>query len=76
VGNQDGSREVLDGSGGGWTGSPGDLDGQASYLRALRSDGRLLVSERGAARRRAESVFGFDGFATATSRILRETVVG
>ena len=75
VGDQDGSREILDG-GGGWTGSPLDLEGQAAYLLALASDPRTLESERIAARSRAEQAFGFHGFAEATCRVLSAAVSG
>jgi phosphatidylinositol alpha-1,6-mannosyltransferase len=71
VGDQDGSREILDGAGG-WMGAPGDLEAQAAYLRRLALDPATLDRERRSARERAEAAFGFEGFAGATCRVLKE----
>jgi phosphatidylinositol alpha-1,6-mannosyltransferase len=70
VGNQDGSREILDGSGG-LCCDPRDLERQTAYLVGLRRDANLHRAERAAARRRAELAFGFPAFAEKTLRAIQ-----
>jgi phosphatidylinositol alpha-1,6-mannosyltransferase len=65
AGNQDGSRELLEGSGG-WCGAPGDLEGQRAYLESLASNEELHKREKFAARERAAAVFGYERFASET----------
>jgi phosphatidylinositol alpha-1,6-mannosyltransferase len=71
VGDQDGSREILAGTGG-WVGAPEDLAGQAAYLRSLATDPDRHAAERKAARRRAEDAFGFETFRETTCGFLRD----
>jgi phosphatidylinositol alpha-1,6-mannosyltransferase len=72
VGNQDGSRELLDG-GGGWCGEPSELHSQASYLSALSGNRSFHASERVAAAGRAASVFNYSRFAAETRAALVKT---
>ena len=65
VGDQDGSRETLEGAGG-WCGDPLDLAAQARYLRRLKSDRAFYEQERLAARARAVDAFGYRAFAHKT----------
>lgn len=71
VGNQDGSREILDGRGG-HCGDPLDLQAQAAYLLSLDADPALHADERRAARRRAEEAFGFEAFMNRTRSTLED----
>jgi len=70
VGDQDGSRETLDETGGGWCGDPTDLVAQAAYLRRLKEDPALYAKERAAARQRAVDAFGYAAFASKTCAAL------
>ena len=65
VGNQDGSRELLEGVGG-WCGEPRDIDGQLAYIESLASNKEAHERECKAARIRAVSVFGYERFAHET----------
>jgi phosphatidylinositol alpha-1,6-mannosyltransferase len=65
VGNQDGSRELLEGDGG-WCGDPSDLDAQGRYLEALAGDEQLHQKEIAAAAARAAEVFSYERFAEET----------
>ena len=70
VGDQDGSRETLDETGGGWCGDPSDLVAQAAYLQSLKQDPALHRKERAAARGRAVDAFGYAAFAGKTCAAL------
>ncbi len=69
VGDQDGSREAVEGAGG-WCGDPTDLETQAAYLTDLAGDAARHQAEGAAARARALDCFSFDGFAAKTSACL------
>ena len=72
VGDQDGSREILDGSGGGVC-VPPDLDEPAvAYIRRLKADSTYLASERQAARQRAEAAFTYEQFAQKTIAVFQQ----
>jgi phosphatidylinositol alpha-1,6-mannosyltransferase len=73
VGNQDGSREIIDRDGGVCC-DPHDSDAQATYLERLRGSEELHRAEREAARERAVSAFGYAAFATKTAEALRSIV--
>jgi phosphatidylinositol alpha-1,6-mannosyltransferase len=70
VGNQDGSREIVDAEGGVCC-DPHDLDDQSAYLIRLRGSDELHRSEREAARNRALSAFGYEAFATKMADAIR-----
>jgi phosphatidylinositol alpha-1,6-mannosyltransferase len=74
VGNQDGSREILDGTGGGICVSPDDDGSIIHYFQRLLSDSQYLQSEGQAARRRAESAFGYKQFAEKTIAALESAL--
>ncbi len=69
VGNQDGSREAIEG-GGGICLDPGNLDGQAAYLMQLAADPSHHAAERLRGRKRAEEAFGYPAFAAKTREAL------
>jgi phosphatidylinositol alpha-1,6-mannosyltransferase len=70
VGDQDGSREVLDGAAG-LCCDPLDLPRQKAYLQRLADDPTFHDRERRAARARAEAAFGYPAFAEKTAAALR-----
>jgi len=70
VGDQDGSREILDGAAG-LCCDPLDLPRQRAYLRRLADEPAFHDAERRAARTRAEAAFGFPAFAEKTAAALR-----
>jgi len=70
VGDQDGSREILDGSGGGICVSPDLEEPAVDYIRRLKADSAYFASERKAARQRAESAFTYEHFAQKTIAVL------
>jgi phosphatidylinositol alpha-1,6-mannosyltransferase len=72
VGDQDGSREILDGSGGGICISPGIEEPAVNYIRKLKSDSAYFVAERKAARQRVEIAFSYEHFAQKTIAVLEE----
>ncbi len=65
VGNQDGSREIVE-SGGGLCVGPHDLEAQLAYIQRLEREPDFRRMESAAARRRVESAFGFPAFAART----------
>jgi phosphatidylinositol alpha-1,6-mannosyltransferase len=69
VGNQDGSREILD-EGGGLCCAPHDLESQTRYLLQLQEDKTWQQQERKTARARAEAVFGYPAFVAKTTGAL------
>ncbi len=69
AGNQDGSRELLDGTGG-VCGNPSDRGYQTDYLERLAGSETFHRAERAAARQRAVSAFGYDAFARKTAEAL------
>jgi len=70
VGDQDGSREILDDSGGGICVSPGLEEPAIDYVHKLKEDLAYFAAERKAARQRAEAVFSYDHFAQKTIAVL------
>ena len=70
VGDQDGSREILDDSGGGICVSPGLEEPAVDYIRKLKADSAYFASERKAARQRAEFAFTYEHFAQKTIAVL------
>lgn len=73
VGNQDGSREILNGSGG-WCGDPEDSGGQRRYLERLAGDSTFYAFERAAALQRVSDVFSYETFRDRTSEIIMNAV--
>ena len=72
VGDQDGSREILDDSGGGICVSPGLEEPAVDYIRRLKTNPAYFASERKAARQRVEAVFSYEHFAQKTIAVLEE----
>ena len=70
VGDQDGSREILDDSGGGVCVSPGLEEPAIDYVHKLKEDSAYFAAERKAARQRTEAVFSYDHFAQKTIAVL------
>lgn len=69
VGNQDGSREIIEDRGGVCC-DPHDLTQQADYLIRLQQDQHYHKRERQAARSRAEAAFGYPAFAKKSVKAL------
>lgn len=69
VGNQDGSRELLD-SAGGWCGAPTDLAGQRAFVLALDADPARHAQARVDARARAKAAFDYQRFLTETCQAI------
>jgi phosphatidylinositol alpha-1,6-mannosyltransferase len=72
VGDQDGSREILDGSGGGICASPHLDQPIVDYIGKLKADPAFFVAERKAARQRAEGAFSYEHFAQKTIAVLEK----
>jgi len=72
VGDQDGSREILDDSGGGICVSPGLEEPALDYIDRLKTDSAYFSAERKAARQRVEAVFTYDHFAQKTIAVLEK----
>ncbi len=73
VGNQDGSKELLDSSGcGGICVSPNDINSQITYLEQLKNDICFKVSEQKASRERVLEMFSYDHFALKTNSALKD----
>jgi phosphatidyl-myo-inositol dimannoside synthase len=70
VGDQDGSREILDDSGGGICVSPGLEQPAIDYVHKLKADSAYFAVERKAARQRVEAVFSYEHFAEKTIAML------
>ncbi|MGC5198196.1 glycosyltransferase family 4 protein [Aphanothece microscopica] len=73
VGNQDGSREILQGNGG-WCGDPEDSWGQREYIERLAADSAFYASERSAALQRVIELFSYDIFREKTTNIIKDVV--
>ncbi len=71
VGNQDGSRELLDGRGG-WCGDPLDLTGQVNFVKTLANNTDILRKEMGAARERVLKVFSDKDFFQKTISVFNQ----
>ena len=76
VGNQDGSREILDESGGGICVSPIDSGYIVGYLKILESDRLYNQLERNSARLRSIAVFSYTHFAKNTIGAIRSLLSG
>ncbi len=73
VGNQDGSREILDGNGG-WCGDPDDIAGQRAYIERLASNSAFNASESAAALRRVNEAFSYEIFREKIGAIIEEVL--
>lgn len=75
VGDQDGSREILDDSGGGVCVPPLLEAPAVAYVQKLKADATYLASERKAARQRVEAAFTYEGFARKTISVFQQLLV-
>lgn len=75
AGNQDGSRELIDGEGG-WCGGPHDIDGQSAYLLSLAANPDFHKQEKATSHFRASTVFCYERFASENITALDTLVPG